>query len=271
VSALGRIVLNDTPPPPAGDRPGIEAAGEVLTLLQQAIRAHARVDGRVDYRALRASPLYRDAGARAGRLQRLDLEIVTGRPALAFWVNLYNALVLHGIVALGLRRSVWEMWNFFGRVSYRLGGTVLSVDEIEHGILRGNRRRRWPPWRAFGRRDRRRALALALDPRIHFAINCGARSCPLVSVYRPEAVDAQLDLAAASFVNQETSLDAQGRIACSRIFKWYRSDFEVAGGLRSFLQRYLDQGPVKLALAAGGVPCRRWRSYSWALQYPPVE
>jgi hypothetical protein len=267
---LGRIVLNDPLSPPAADRPRVGAAGEVLALLQQAIRAHARIDGRVDYRALRASPLYREAGVRAVRLQHLDLPSVIGQPARAFWLNLYNALVLHGIMALGLRRSVWEMWNFFGRVSYRVGGTVLSVDEIEHGILRGNRRRRWPPWPAFGWRDRRQALALAPDPRIHFAINCGARSCPLVSVYRPEAVDAQLDLAAASFVNQETSIDARGRIACSRIFKWYRSDFDAAGGLGRFLQHYLDDGPVRQALAAGANPCQRWRRYSWALQYPPV-
>lgn len=271
MSVLGRVVLNDLPAPPV--RAGAEAGGEVLGLLLQAIRAHARVDGRVDYAALRASALYREAGERARGLQHLEPAGLAGRPArLAFWINLYNALVLHGIIALGLRRSVWEVWNFFGRVSYRVGPVVLSVDEIEHGILRGNRRRVWPPWRAFGHRDARRALALdPVDARIHFAINCGASSCPLVGVYRPEAVDAQLDLAARSFVNQETSLDEGRHVACSKIFKWYRADFEAAGGLAPFLQRYLDEGSVKQALAAGAAPCRRWRPYSWALQHPPVE
>src|SRR5437764_13882733 len=87
------------------------------------------------------------------------------RDRLAFWITVYNALVLHGIVRLGVRASVRRVWNFFGRVSYRVGGHVVSLDDIEHGVLRDNRRP-WPPLRSFGAGDPRRALAVRPpDPR----------------------------------------------------------------------------------------------------------
>ena len=138
-------------------------------------------------------------------------------------------------------------------------------------MLRGNRRRALPPLRPFGARDPRRDLALSpLDPRIHFAINCGARSCPPVDVYRAEAIDAQLDLATRSFVNAEVMLE-NGRLVCSRLFKWYRRDFDAAGGLTAFLLRYLDDGPPRQALADGKTPRVGFRSWDWSLHRPALE
>jgi hypothetical protein len=260
-----RIVLNDPPGPP---EPGTAAAAEDLGLrLLRLAATHATTDGAVAYGALRTSADFRDVEACARRLAHVEPATLGSRPArLAFWINVYNALVLHGIVALGIRRTPWEAWNFFGRVSYRIGAFTLSVDEIEHGILRGNRRRRLPPVVPFRAGDPRRALVLdPVDPRIHFAVNCGSRSCPPVAVYRADALDAQLDLAARGFVNQEVTLDARGRIECSRLLKWYGGDFDVAGGLAQFLLRHLDEGPARAALAAGAPPCQVFRPYSWSV------
>lgn len=268
---FGRVVLNDGSPAVADGTP--ETGAVVVAAMLRAVAGHTRADGRVDDRALRASPAYAEARTQAARLRAMDLRALDERQVrLAFWINVYNALVLHGIVALGLRRSVWEAWNFFGRVSYRIGGVVLSADEIEHGILRGNRRRVFPPWAPFRAGDPRRALACEpVDPRLHCAINCGASACPAVRVYRPAALDEQLDLAARSFVNQDVVLDRGGRIACSKIFRWYRSDFERAGGIRAFIERHVEDGPVKSALAADRSPCQSFLPYSWALAHPPID
>ncbi|MBI1733552.1 MAG: DUF547 domain-containing protein [Candidatus Rokubacteria bacterium] len=184
---------------------------------------------------------------------------------LAFWINVYNALARHGLAALAVRRTVWEVWNFFGRVRYRVGGYTFSLDDIEHGVLRGNRARRLPPWPAFRRGDRRAVLAVVPpDPRIHFALNCGARSCPPLAVYRAEQVDRQLDLATRSFLAQEVALEGD-RIVCSKLLKWYRADFAGPGGLASFLLDHLDDGPARRALAAGAPPCAAFRPYSWTV------
>jgi hypothetical protein len=83
-------------------------------------------------------------------------------------------------------------------------------------------------------------------------------------------VDTQLDLATRNFVNQAIVL-AGGRLACSRIFKWYSADFEAAGGLAPFLLRYLDDGPARRALVAGAAPCTAWQPYRWTLQHQPAD
>jgi hypothetical protein len=267
---MGRAVLND---PSAPDAPPAGAQAE--TLATRMLAAFARVTdaaGRVDYRALGVSAEFAAAVEAARGLGRVRLDTLAAREErLAFWINVYNALVLHGIVGLGIRRSVARAWNFFGRAAYRVGGLVFSPDDVEHGILRGNRRRVLPPLPPFGRRDPRRAFAVALlDPRIHFAINCGARSCPPVGVYRAEAIDAQLDLATRSFVNAEVSLE-EGGVVCSRLLKWYRGDFESAGGLGAFLLRHLDEGPARRALAGAAAPGVRFRAWDWSLARPAAE
>ncbi|HET7342963.1 MAG TPA: DUF547 domain-containing protein [Methylomirabilota bacterium] len=267
---MARVVLNE-PGRDAAVEPGA-AAERLQAAMLAALAAHTGADGCVDYGRLRASDAFAAAENAARALPGVRLATLSGRPArLAFWINVYNALVLHGIVRLGVRTSVRRVWNFFGRVSYRVGPWRLSLDEIEHGLLRDNRRRPLPPLRPFGAADPRRALAVnPPDPRYHFAVTCGAASCPPVGVYRAEAIDAQLALATRNFVNQEVSL-ADGRLACSRLFKWYRRDFEAAGGLRAFLLEHLDDSPARAALLAGAAPCAAFTRYRWTLQHQAAD
>jgi hypothetical protein len=223
----------------------------------------------VDHARLAASPEAAAAGARARELARVDPAGLAARPLrLAFWINVYNALIVHGVVAFGVRGTVHRTWNFFGRAAYRVGDGIFTLEEIEHGLLRNNAARVFPPWPVLSVKDPRRTLAVApVDPRIHFALNCGARSCPPVGVYRPAALDGQLELAARNFVNEEVTLDGRGRVACSKLFRWYGRDFGSPGALRDFLLRHLDEGPVKAALRAGAPPCQAFRPYSWTLTH----
>ena len=270
-SLFGRVVLNA---PGAVPAVAPDAAAENLQQsMLGAIGRFTRPDGCLDYRALRGSWEWGEAVARAGALQGVSLGELIGRSArLAFWINVYNALVFHAIVALEIRETVREVRGFYGRVSYRIGGFVLSADDVEHGILRDNARHGWLHRRYFSGRDPRLALAIhPLDPCIHFAITCGAQSCPPVGVYRAEALDQQLDLAARNFVNQEVSLDRRGRVRCSRILQWYARDFEGAGGLGPFLARHLDPGPARDAVGRRARPCDVYRPYDWSLQHEPVE
>lgn len=261
----------NTPAADARIDPGL-AAERLQAAMLAALGAHLDAEGCVDYDRLAASREFAAARAAAGVLGGVRLAALGDRGArLAFWINVYNALVLHGIVALGVRHSVRRVWNFFGRVRYGIDGLVFSLDDIEHGLLRGNRRRKLPPLRPFAARDPRLALAVTPpDPRYHFAISCGAASCPPIGVYRAAVIDAQLDLATRNFVNQAVAL-VDGRLACSRLFKWYREDFESAGGLRAFLLRHLDDGPARAALAGGAIPCQVFQPYRWSLQHQAVR
>lgn len=193
----------------------------------------------------------------------------TREERLAFWINAYNALAAEGIQALGIRQSAWEVPDFFARICSRIGDLVFSADEIEHGVLRGNRpsplSRRVP----FPVGDLRRPYAITpLDPRIHFAISCGARSCPPVRTYHPQRLDEQLDAATRAFLEREVTLDGES-LTASELFKWFREDFDdFSGGLVGFLAWYLEEGAVQRAVLEHGVEGMTWRPYDWRLQLP---
>jgi hypothetical protein len=206
-------------------------------------------DARAASRSPRLAPLLEDARRLAG----FDPRSLALPAARAFWLNAYNALVRHGVIAKRIRRSMRETPLFFARVAWRLGPFVLSLDDIEHGILRENRNHPLYPWRRFGAADPRRQLVLTLDPRIHFALNCGARSCPPVAAYTAERLESQLDAATRSFLSQELEVSEEARtVRVSRILHWYARDFpagplawaitQVTGPSKEALLRALREG-----------------------------
>lgn len=236
--------------------------------------------GRVDYAALARSPVYADYRQLTRQLRNVSLDALTQPAAkLAFWINLYNALIVDAVIAFKVRDSVQEVRAFFSRAAYMVGGQRFSADDIEHGILRANAGHPYLPGPQFRADDPRRALALdTLDPRIHFALVCAARSCPPVSAYDPEAIDRQLELAARNFVNGgEVTVDvAQRTVTLSRIFQWYSGDF--GGGWLNRLGQgdfgpvlrtvgpYLEDKAARTALLHNPQDFRvRFKAYDWGL------
>lgn len=236
--------------------------------------------GRVRYEAIPGSAAFAAYCGMAAALRGFPLASLRSDPdRLAFWINIYNALVIHGIVALGLRQSVWEAGPFFRRARYVVGGHVFSLDDIEHGLLRGNRRGPYrlrrqlrAPWGRlpFPTPDPRLAFGVEkLDPRIHCALVCGSRSCPPIDAYHRETIDEELDTAAAHFVNSpEVEVrPVEQCLVLSRIFSWYRRDFEeTCGSLPAFLLRYLlDPAAREYLVAAAGRVRIRFKPYDWSL------
>jgi hypothetical protein len=193
--------------------------------------------------------------------------LVSREGRLAFWINTYNALVTEGISAFGLRHSVWEVPDFFQRIGCRIGDRVFTADDIEHGVLRGNRPGPLSAAAPFLADDPRRACAIVpIDPRIHFAIGCGARSCPPVRSYDAARLDEQLESATRAFVNHEVTLEGD-TVVVSEIFRWFRVDFDDgAGGLNGLLARHLEDGPVRRALLEEARPTIAYRPYDWRLE-----
>jgi hypothetical protein len=181
--------------------------------------------------------------------------------ALAFWVNCYNA----GAQALvdrhpGRYESPLRIVRFFRTPALTVGGADLSLDRIENGILRGGRSKYGlgylPKLRATGF-ERRHRLADP-DPRIHFALNCCAESCPAIRAYEPESIDDQLDFATRTYLDSTVKYDPDaGTARIPRLFLWFRGDFGGGGGIRQFLR---DHG----AIPADATPRLRYRSWDWS-------
>jgi len=195
--------------------------------------------GRVDYETLGESKEYQEYRVLTNGLRNFVLHRLIGRQQqLAFWVNLYNSIVVDGIVFKGIKQSVQEAPDLFSRLKYMIGSHLFSADDIEHGILRGNAR----PWfhllRQFGPKDPRKAWILKpVDPRIHFALVCGSRSCAPINYYDSNTIYDQLEAAARSFVNSSEVivLPEEGKVLLSEVFRWYQSDFGGKRGVIDFL------------------------------------
>lgn len=127
-------------------------------------------------------------------------------------------------------------------MGYRVGDDEFSADVIEHGVLRRNRRPPFGARRLLRRRDRRlAALPSEVDPRIHFALNCGARSCPAIRSYGAGEIERQLELATRSYVSEETTVDrAAGRVTLPKLLRIYRADFGPKDAQLEFVASRLE-------------------------------
>lgn len=228
--------------------------------------------GKINYAKMKGSEAYAEYQAAAAQLQQLDLNSLRTQDArLAFWINLYNALVVHGIIELNVENSVREVRKFFETVAYQVGGFSFSLDEIEHGILRRNQKKHFLARRPFGSSDPRQAhMVYQVDPRIHFTLVCGSKSCPPIGTYQEEKIDMQLGLAASSFVNSDNVIlePEHNRLQLSKIFDWYGKDFGSRLDLMHFLARYRrrpeDQDWLNHKAHQATVS---WLDYDWGLNH----
>jgi hypothetical protein len=265
-----RIVLNAGTPSQIPAEQSIDIA---LTLAMADLKAKF-IDverGAVRYKSIRGSEEFERYKDLTRGLRSFDLRSVKDRgPRLAFWTNIYNTAVIHGVIELGLERSVKEYPGFFDRITYEIGGSRFSLNEMEHGLLRGNRRHPYRVLKPFRERDVRLEFAIVpLDPRIHFALVCGARSCPPIGFYEAEQIDFQLGLAAMSFINspQVKILPEEKTVFISMIFKWYKNDFGGSDrALLDTLLNYLDEGKDKAFLEENRNQIRiQYQPYDWNL------
>ena len=267
-------VLNPEPGAPShAGPPDPERLGDVLLKLR-AQAAATGADG-LNYAAMAHSESHSVYRRYLAELRSFDPKILVGRERrLAFWVNLYNGIVLDAVVQWKVRRTVREVPGFFWRAAYDIGGLRYSANDIENGILRANRPHPAIPGAPFGRSDPRRMFSMdRIDPRIHFALVCASRSCPPIASYEAGRIDPQLDLAARAFIRGGgVQVDAvEGQVHLSRIFQWYAADFgarsQAIGDRRPllrFIATYLHPTDAKLVLAR-----RQWTvsfmSYDWSL------
>ena len=144
---------------------------------------------------------------------------------LAFWINVYNLLAINLVVTHYPVESIKDIGSFFRPVWYRtagvVGGRAYSLDQIEHKILR-----------PMG------------DPRIHGAIVCASISCPSLrrEPYRADMLSDQLDASLRDWLARPDKGLAVDRVhstvRLSRVFDWFKSDFDAEGGVLQFVSQY---------------------------------
>jgi hypothetical protein len=204
-------------------------------------------NGLVDYAGMKADE--RDLDAYLADLERIDSRTLSRIDQFAFFINAYNAWTVKLIIGPYPEiKSIKDLGGLFGspwkKKIARIDGALLSLDQIEHEILR-------PRFK---------------DPRVHFAINCAALSCPPLrpEAYVGERLDLQLDDAARAFINNpDRNYLKLDTLYLSRIFDWFGEDF--GKDLPRFVSRYAE-GNLKERLAAREGKLRvEFLDYDWGL------
>lgn len=162
----------------------------------------------------------------------------TRNEKMAYWINAYNAFTVKLILdnyplASITNLSGGKVWD---KKWIQLGGKTYSLNNIENDILR-------PEYK---------------DARIHFAVNCAAKSCPplLNRAWTASNLNTYLDRQAKQFINnnQYNTISAH-KIRISKIFEWYAADF---GNIVTYLNKYSTTSINAKAQVS-------YQNYDWAL------
>ena len=192
-----------------------------LNMLMTKLKAEFITDsGLINYSAMKKSPLFEEYQELAGNLSRFDATKLNDLDRKTFFINLYNCQTLHVLtIQADLPQSPKDTEGMWSKYAYNIGGLILTLDQLEHGVLRSNAGHPSATKEAFGESDPRRKLVIPapLDPRIHFALNCGAKSCPPIRIYQSEKLEKQLDTAAKSFCSQVGSHISKNVLLLSRL------------------------------------------------------
>lgn len=176
-----------------------------------------------------------------------------------FWINIYNAATQTELKAHPERYQ--NRNKFFKSKLVTIAGKPLSLDDIEHGILRRSKSK-WSLgyFNKLFKSDFEKAFRVdTLDYRIHFALNCGARSCPPIAYYTVGEIDAQLESATKGHLRAETDYDSVHNTAAVTAFMgWFRGDFGGKEGIRKLLRK---TGVIPESAS----PKIRFKKYDWNL------
>lgn len=243
---------SDTTAGEAADMARAEHA-EWTRLLARYVQVGPDGVNRVDYAALKASEADLAAlDAYIAGFAQADLS-GTGPAEFAAWSNLYNAVTVRHIVERYPVRSIRDGYLFGGpwkKVTVVAGDETVSLDAIEHDILRPR----------------------FADPRVHYAINCAAWSCPNLQpkAWEAKTLDADLDAAARAYVNHPRGVDPGRKgLTVSAIYDWFEEDF---GGSRSaVIDHILTYADETLAEDIRANPKIRRYDYDWSLNGTETE
>lgn len=217
-------------------------------LLGEVVREDA---GRVDYAALAKKRAQLDAYLTT--IASADLTKLGEREQQALLINAYNgytlSLILEHYPGIDSIRDLKKPWK---TKRHEVGGHTLSLDDIEHGLLR-------PLYR---------------DERVHFAVNCASIGCPTLraEAYTGARLDEQLEAAARATLSSERHVRVEGgKLLVTSILDWYGGDFTSAhykghaDSLPAYVARYTRDEVRDFIDSKGGAPPVGFLAYDWDL------
>lgn len=188
----------------------------------------------------------------------LENGLVNDDQRLAFWINIYNGYILR---ILNQSPNLYEdRRSFFKEPYIQIAGRKWSFAEIEHGLIRSSQyeyglgyiKKPFPP------KHERKLRVKKNTWQVHFALNCGAKSCPPVSIYDDTTIREQFDQTTQTFLNKFSEYDKEkGIVYISSLFNWFRGDFGGKRGSKKILMKYGITDTTKVDI--------EYSTYDWTL------
>ncbi len=198
-------------------------------LFNSLLKQHVTAEGKVDYKGFIKDSITLNHYLKILSNNPPDSKRWTREERMAYLINAYNAFTVKLIIQHYPIKSIKDIGSSF-QIPFvntpwdikfiRIGKEIVDLNALEHGMLR----------KQFD------------DPRIHMALVCASKSCPILlnEAYDPKRLNAQLDKQAKAFLadpfrNQINT--SQARL--SMIFKWYGMDFNKGGkSVRTFINTH---------------------------------
>jgi len=200
------------------------------------LKKHVSYDGNVDYKGFKADSKNLDIYLDFLKRNRPHTDNASKKEQLAYWINAYNAFTVKLIIDNYPLKSIKDINKPWDIKFIDIDTISLSLNDIEHEILRKMN-----------------------EPRIHFVINCASISCPklLREAFFSHTLENQLHKATINYINEENTI-TKNKVELSKIFKWFREDFEKNGSLIDFLNDYS-------AVTIDPKAKIRFKDYNWSL------
>jgi len=202
------------------------------TIWDNILKANVDKDGLVDYDAIRVNKggdLYQYLTF----LETADLSKCSESERMAFWINAYNANMVKMVLARPTMKQVSEDFKLFGE-KFKVARLNLTLNDIEHRVVRSNPKKGGPI----------EGVSLkTFDPRIHFALVCGAIDCPKLSdrAYAAASIDSTLQANAVNFANNPKHVRIENdKLIVSSLMHWYEEDFAKFGGPAAYITSLID-------------------------------
>ena len=193
----------------------------------------------------------------------LDDSLDTPRKRLTFWINIYNGYTQY---FLKTDPSLYKKNRnkFFSKAQIPIAGYTVSMEDVEHGVLRKGATiwsKGYIRIRAFRKDFIQKYFVDTVDYRIHFTLNCGAKSCPPVVAYQEKYVARQLNDNTRYYLNKEVQYNEEKNVVKAPVLmNWFSADF---GGSdeekRAILKEYG-------ALPKDVNPKLKYLSYDWTVK-----
>lgn len=189
----------------------------------------------------------------------LNTELNNDQKRLAFWLNIYNSFTQ--VILKKDPEQYKTRSSFFSSKQIHIAGNIISLNTIEHGVLRHSKIE-WSEGylsKLFPSAFEKKFRVEKLDYRIHFALNCGAKSCPPIAFYEPVQIDKQLNIAVKVYLKGECEFDKLNNIVkVPALMGWFRHDFEGRKGILKILK----QNGI---IPENSDPVVYFKKYDWSL------